>query len=159
VPFLPGDIKIFGSSAGNLGGQPTAEIPDNSLHLLFPPLSRDDLASGKVEYRCFFVKNTTTDKTFFRVTIQVVEPPDGSRNPVETIAIGVDPVKGSPVQQIPNSTTAPEGVTFFENQEVEIGMLGPGEEQAVWIRRTVPAGTPAGGFVRVTLQIKGYALS
>ncbi|MEM2265991.1 MAG: hypothetical protein QW687_04050 [Candidatus Hadarchaeales archaeon] len=152
------DIRVYGSSAGNLGGSPTAEIPDNSLHLLFPPLSQSDLASGKSEYRCVFLKNVSNDKTYFRVTVEVIQPPDGQRNPVEKIYIGVDPQKGSSIQQIPNSSTAPSGVTFFLNVPVEIGMLGPNEVQGIWLKREVPPNTPVGGFVKVTLKISGYSL-
>lgn len=152
------DIRVYGSSAGNLGGSPTAELPDNALHLLFPPLSPTDLSSGRVEHRCVFLKNVSEDKTYFRVTVEVIQPPDGNRNPVERIYLGVDPKKGESIQQIPNSSVAPSGVTFFLNTPVEIGMLGPGEVQGIWIRREVPPNTPTGGFIKVTLRISGYSL-
>ncbi len=158
MPFQTGDIKFFGSSGGNLGGSPTAEIPDNALHLVFPAISNEDLRSGRTEYRCIFIKNTTTDKTFFYVTVELTVPPDGTRSPVETIEIGVDPRRGTPVQQIPNSSVAPDGVVF-SNRPVEVGTLSPQEVQAIWLKRTVPAGTPPGGIIKVTLKVKGFSSS
>lgn len=64
MSVLTTDIKHYKSSNSNsTGGSITAtEILDLSLHNLFDAVSADEAEDGAVEYRKFFVKNTSVDQ-------------------------------------------------------------------------------------------------
>ena len=160
MPYSSGDIKFY-ASAGMLGGGIGNILPDNAMHAVFPPLTAEDLSSGLTDYACIYIKNTTTNKTFYRVRIYIATPPD-SRSKKETISLGLDPQTGSPVQAIPNRTTPPQNVTFFTPLNyatgLEIGVLPPGGAQAIWLRRQVPAGADTATDVSFTLAVEGFSL-
>lgn len=160
MPYQSGDIKFYGS-AGMLGGSIGNILPDNALHAVFQPLTADDLREGITDYACIYIKNTTTNKTFYRVRVYIKTPPDG-RQMKEKIELGLDPQSGSPVQTIPNRTTPPNGVSFSLPLDyatgLEVGTLPPGGTQAIWLRRTVPPNTDAATTVTVVLAVEGFAL-
>lgn len=66
-----------------------------------------------------------------------------------TTSVGISrSVAGGPINneadEIDVSTTLPNGVTFIDAEDTfEIGELKPIDSVAVWVKRTVPAGTPA----------------
>lgn len=160
MPYESGDIWFY-ASAGMLGGGIGNSLPNNALHAILTPLSADDLSKGLTDYACIYIKNTTNNKTFYRVRVYLKTPPD-SRTVKETIEIGLDPKSGSPVQSVPNRTTAPQGVSFSSPTNyasgIEIGVLPPGGEQALWIKRTVPPNCETSADVSFTLAVEGYCL-
>lgn len=162
MPYASGDIKFYASTQ-MLGGDVGNPLPDNALHSVFPPLTSAEIQQGITDYACIYIVNTTQDKTFYRVRVYIQEAPDS--RPVgkkETISMGLDPQGGSPVQSIPNRTTAPQGVSFFTPlnyaQGLEIGTLPPGGKQAIWLKRDVPPGTEGATNVKLTLAVEGYSL-
>lgn len=157
MPYEQGDIWFY-ASEGMLGGNIKDPLPDNSLNAVFPPLGRDELASGWVDYACIYVKNTTTNKTFTSVRIYIQSQPD-SRQRKETISIGLDPQPGAPVQTIPNRNTAPQGVTFSKPSSystgLELGTFSPGDVRAVWIKRELPPNTEPNPDANFVLAVEG----
>jgi len=152
---LPSEVKIY-SSTNMLGGEiTTQEIPDDALHAVFPPIDGATAQEGKIEYACIYLKNVSSD-TLFRVRIYIKSQPD-SRSIKESFAIGFDPQPGSPVQTIDNITTAPSGVNFTtptsEDDAIEIPIFPAGEVRAIWLRRTIPAGTQPTGIAKCVLGI------
>mgnify|MGYP001626227136 CR=1 FL=1 len=153
---LPSEINIRASTQ-MLGGAKGDIIPDNALHAIFPPVSKELAEHGGADYACIFIENASTNATLYNIRIYVFQP-DGGREVKERFEIGLDPASGSPVQTIPNRTTAPQNVTFFDARDyatgVEIGVLPPGGAQALWLKRIIPAGTEATVDTSATLQIE-----
>lgn len=151
------DIKIM-ESTGLLGGAITAvEIADNELHNVFPQVSSDQALIGLVDYACIYVKNghgslTLEDAEVF-INAQTPSPSTKIEMGLGTSAIGTSE------QVIPDSETAPTGVVFTEltgegNSEI-IGNLSPSNYKAIWLKRTVNAGTTALSNDTFSIQIIG----
>lgn len=159
---LPANIAIRASTQ-MLGGAYGDVLPDNALHAIFPPVSKETAERGGTDYACVFIQNTSTNTTLYNVRIYIKQQPDGSRETKEQFQIGLDPKFGSPVQTIPNRTTAPQNVTFYDATDyttaLEIGVLPSGALQAVWIKRIVPAGTEPSVDTYCTLQVECMAVS
>lgn len=163
MPYSQGDIKFYNSTQG-LGGDVKDPLPDNALHSVFPPLTSTEVQAGITDYACIYIVNTTTSKTFYRVRVYIAQPPDSRpSDKKETLSIGLDPQAGSPVQSIPNRTTAPQGVNFYATAlsyatGLEIGTLPPEGKQAIWLKRDVPAGAETVPSVKVVIAVEGYSL-
>lgn len=114
---------------------------------LFDDITAQEAFIGDVEYRCVYVTNVHPTSSFIGVKIWIPEQPVGA----DDLAIGLDPAgvgNGSTTgvaTTIANEDTAPAGVTFSSPSTQGTGLsiigLAAGEGQALWIRRTVPAGT------------------
>ncbi len=152
---LPPEIKIYASTNMLGGAITTQEIPDDGLHAVFPPISGDVAAAGGTEYACIYIKNVSAE-TLFRVKIYIKSQPDTGRTVKESFAIGFDPDVGSPVQSIPNLNTPPSGVQFdtptSADTAIEIPLFPPGAVQALWLKRTIPAGTQPAGVAKCVLS-------
>lgn len=133
-----------GTPAGSLGKYvSTTEITDGSLHNLFDAVSGDENAAEDVEYRCFFVHNSSADSDFVDPVVWLSAEGAGGAD----IAIGVDTTAASAVGsasaqalEVANESTAPVGVTFSapttKGTGLALGTVGFGEVRAIWVRRT-----------------------
>lgn len=178
MPIDSTDIIFRGSVTTSPDGDSTANTDVNtwlgkhvsttpvdlvvSLNNLFDDVTGDESSAGSVEYRCIFVLNNhgTLSLTNTKVWLSS-EVASGA-----TVAIGLDPVgaiaKGSVLAQatdVASETDAPAGVTFSSPTTklagLSIGTLAPGEVQAIWVRRTVPAGTSAMSNDGATIRVEG----
>jgi hypothetical protein len=160
MPIIASEIQY------RLSGGASNTDPDTSLGgvksstsisgTLFDDVSSQEATEGLVEYRCFYVHNNNDTLTLIapKVWIQSNTP-----SATTTVAVGVGTsVQGSTEQTVANEGTAPSGVTFSEPSDFASGVpLGdiPGNgHRAVWVRRTVSAGTAiaADSF---TLRVEG----
>lgn len=112
---------------------------------LFDDVSSAEATAGSVEYRCFYVHNANATLTLIapKVWIQANTP-----SATTTVAIGLgSSVQGGTEQTVVNETTAPNTVTFSEPTNfatgIVLGDIPAAGSRAVWIRRTVNAGTAA----------------
>lgn len=159
---LPSEVVIRASTQ-MLGGAYGDVLPDNALHAIFPPISKEFAEHGGVDYACVFIQNATQDTTLYNVRIYIKKQPDGAREIKERFQIGLDPKFGSPVQTIPNRTTAPENVIFYDAEDyasaLEIGVLPSGALQAIWIKRIVQPNTQPTPDTSCVLQIEFVKVS
>lgn len=148
-------VKLFRSTNGLGGAVTSTEILSATLHNLFDIVSAAESRDGDIEYRCFYIRNTSTVDTFRNVAIQLL-----SDTPSEdtSIAIGLGSAAiGAPEQTIADEGTAPIGISFTADEQVPltIGDIPPNSYKAVWVRRTVEAATAAASSDAATLRITG----
>jgi len=157
---LPSQIAICASTQ-MLGGSVGNPIPDDALNAIFSPIPEDVARNGGVQYACIFLKNVTNTNTLYNIKVWVETQPDGYRSVKETIQLGIEPTVGSPVQTIPNRSTAPQSVEFFDataSNPIEIGNLPPAGVQAIWLKMTIPPGTKPSPDVRAVLRVEFHYL-
>lgn len=128
--------------AASLGGAKSSTAISSTL---FDDVSSAQATSGLVEYRCFYVHNNNGTLTLIapKVWIQTNTP-----SATTTVAIGLGTsAQGGTEQTVVNEGTAPSGVTFTEPSDfaggIALGDIPNGGHRAVWVRRTVNAGTAA----------------
>ncbi|WP_456478124.1 hypothetical protein [Geoglobus ahangari] len=169
MPLSSTDIKFYLSGGSSntdpnlsLGGAiSSTEITDAADNNLFDDVSGDEAANGSVEYRCFYVKNTHASITLQNAVIYIsAETPAGDQLDIGLDPAGVgDGTNTGVATTIADETTAPSGVTFShpldKSSGLAIGNLGPGQCIAVWVRRTVPAGTAAYAANSATFRVEG----
>lgn len=133
------------NSSGNasLGGIKSANAISAAIDALFDTVSGAESAAGDVEYRCVYLHNANaTDPMLGAVVwISANTPLAGS-----TLAIGVGTAAVNGTEQtIANEATAPSGVTFSEPASAGAGLalgdLPAGQHKAIWLRRTITAGS------------------
>lgn len=124
---------------------------------IFDAVASSESAAGSVEYRCVYVRNNNTTLTLSnaRVWLSVVST---NAKATHAIGVGTSAVNGTE-QTVANETTAPSGITFASptviGDAIAIGDLPPTQHRAIWIRRTVPAGTTPSGSDGFTINISG----
>lgn len=123
---------------------------------LFDDVSSAEATAGSVEYRCFYIHNDNATLTLIapKVWIQANTP-----SATTTVAIGLgSSAQGGTEQTVANETTAPSAVSFSEPADfaggISLGDIPAGGHRAVWIRRTVNAGTAAVAD-SFTLRVQG----
>ena len=137
----------------SLGGAKSSNALSGTL---FDDVSSAQAAAGLVEYRCFYVHNNNGTLTLIapKIWIQSNTP-----SATTTVAIGLGTsAQGATEQTVANEGTAPSGVTFSEPADfatgISLGDIPNGGHRAVWVRRTVNAGTAAVAD-SFTLRVQG----
>jgi hypothetical protein len=133
------------NAVGNasLGGAKSANAMSSSIDGLFDFTSGAESAAGDVEYRCVYLNNENGTDTMLGalVWISANTPLAGS---VLAIGVGTAAVNGTE-QTVANESTAPAGVTFSEPASAGAGLalgdLPAGQHKAIWLRRTITAGS------------------
>lgn len=160
MPIIASEIQ-YRLSGGASNSDPNASLggvkSSNSLSgTLFDDVSSAQAAAGLVEYRCFYVHNNNGTLTLIapKVWIQSNTP-----SATTTVAIGLGTsAQGGTEQTVANEGTAPSGVTFSEPADfatgIALGDIPNGGHRAVWVRRTVTAGTAAVAD-SFTLRVQG----
>lgn len=135
------------NSDGNLsiGGAKSANAMSASTDALFDAVSAAQAAAGLIEYRCIYLHNAnaTDTMTAARVWINANTPLAGT-----TLDIGVGAAAVNATETaIANEATAPASVTFSAPSTagtgLALGTIPPGQHRALWLRRTVTAGSGA----------------
>jgi hypothetical protein len=133
------------NSSGNasLGGIKSANAISAAIDALFDTVSGAESAVGDIEYRCVYLHNANAADTMLGavVWISANTPLAGS-----TLAIGVGTAAVNATEPtIANESTAPSGVTFTEpgsaGAGLALGDLPAGQHKAIWLRRTITAGS------------------
>lgn len=134
-----------GNSSGNasLGGVKSSNAASSTVDQLFDAVSAAQAAAGLVEYRCVYLHNAnaTDTMTAARVWISANTPLAGT---TLDIGVGTAAINGTE-QTIANEATAPTGVTFSAPSSagagLALGNIPAGQHIAIWLRRTVTAGS------------------
>jgi hypothetical protein len=156
VFYLSGGASNSSGDA-SLGGVISSNSPSPNINELFDYISAYEAEYSDAEYRCVYVKNTSTTETLYNAKVWISENTPSVYTEVEiglgTSALGVDE------QTVANESTAPIGVTFSipltEATALSIGDMGPSKYKAVWIKRSVTATTTGISADYVVLTFKG----
>lgn len=165
-------LSTVAGTAGNQNAQPdvnaslgkyisTTEIVEADVHNLFDIITAAENVASDVEYRCFFVHNSHATLTWTLAKLWLLSEVSGGA----VMALGLDPAGvtnlGSASAQaatIANESTAPAGVSFTtpttEGSALSIGDVGPGQVQAIWVRRTAQNNAAISGDGG-TLKLRG----
>jgi hypothetical protein len=152
MSIIAGDFitRLSGGAAnasGNaaLGGVKSANAMSSSVDALFDAVAAAEAAAGSIEYRCVYLHNAnaTLDMTTAVVYVSANTPLAGT---TLDIGVGTAAINGTE-QTIANETTAPTGVAFSApttaGTGLALGTIPAGQHKAVWMRRTVTAGSGA----------------
>lgn len=160
MPILTTDI-IYRLSGGAANSTPAASLGGAKSSAAMPADLFDDVSSaeasaGDVEYRCIYIHNNHGSLTLQapRIFIQANTP-----SATTTVAIGLGTsAQGGTEQTVADESTAPAGVSFSEPADfaagIALGDIPPGGHRAVWVRRTITAGTAAAND-SFTLRVTG----
>lgn len=160
MPIITGDFvtRLSGgaaNSSGNasLGGAKSANAISGSIDALFDAVSAAEASAGDVEYRCVYLHNNSGADTMTnaRVWISANTPLAGTDL---AIGVGTSAVNGTE-QTIADEQTAPSGVSFSSPSTagtgLALGTIPPGQHRAIWLRRTVTAGSGSSANDTATL--------
>lgn len=160
MPVAPTDLQFRlsgggsnSSAAASLGGAISATAVPAAL---FDDVGGDEAAAGRVEYRCWYIRNNHATLTAIGVKVWLsANTPEADT----TIDIGLGSAAISATEQaVANETAAPAGVTFSaaanEGAALSIGDLAPGAHKAIWERRTVSAGAAGVNGTSYTRRVK-----
>lgn len=161
MAILPSEIKFYYSASPtlSLGGAISATELTSNVHNLFDKVSSAEAASGDIEYRCFYIKNTNATLTLEGVKLWISIDNSGADSDIE-LALDNCGINGT-ASIIANETTAPtQIVSAFsahasEDTSISIGNLAAGQHQAVWVKRIIYAGAQSVNNANVTLIVKG----
>lgn len=152
MPIIAADfsLRLSGGAANAdanaaLGGAKSTTVVSTGVDGLFDAVAAADALAGDIEYRCIYLHNANGADTMTaaRVWIAANTPLAGT-----TLAIGVGTSAVNATEQtVANENAAPAGVAFTEPASAAAGLaLGNipfGQHRAVWLRRTVTAGSGA----------------
>lgn len=131
-----------GAAAASLGGAKSSTAMPSGI---FDDVSSAEATAGDVEYRCVYIHNNHGTLTLVspKVWLQANTP-----SATTTVAIGLGTsAQGETEQTVADEQTAPSGVTFSEPADyaggIALGDIPAGGSRALWLRRTVTAGTAA----------------
>lgn len=144
------DIKFYESanagsdSKGNLGGAITITEVSTTVNQFFDLISPAEAVAGMTDYRCFYIKNTSTTNDLLNGTVTISGTPSDANT---KISIGLVEVNTT-AQAITNELTVPSGITFVEQGDVSLPLtmsanLVQGQHVAVWVKREVSSGVGA----------------
>ncbi len=144
----------------SLGGvRSTTEIVAATLNNLFDDTTRVEIINGRIEYRCFYIKNESGGDFMRARFINLVIPPAVESE--FSFAIN-DP--GVVAEQLPTEDQTPAGLTFFKFRdfralEVALGLIDDTKEIAIWIKRKVLAGSDVVKMVDFDIDGQDNALA
>lgn len=133
------------NAVGNasLGGAKSSELMPTTLGGLFDAVAAGEATAGSVEYRCVYLHNANATDEMTSAIVWIAEntPLAGT-----TLAIGVGSAAINGTEQtVADEDTAPADVTFSEPANaaagLAIGSIPAGQHKAIWLRRTVTAGS------------------
>lgn len=129
--------------AASLGGvKSSVEVVPAQL---FDTVSSAESTAGSTEFRCIYVENmhATLTMSSTKLWLSANTP---SADTAITVGLGSSALNGTE-QTVANASTAPADVTFSAAANsaaaIELGSIPAGQKRAVWLRRTVVAGTAA----------------
>lgn len=131
------------SNNASLGGARSTSTEATTA--IFDDVSSGESTAGDVEYRCIYVRNSHGTLTYENAVLHIQANTPSATTTVE-IGVGTSAVNGTE-QTVADESTAPSGVTFSAPSSfgaaLALGNIPAGQHKAVWLRRTVDAGTVA----------------
>lgn len=159
------DLKFY-LSGGAANSDPNAslggvissvEITSASLHNLFDRVSGAESASGDVEYRGFYFKNTHGTLTLSDVFAWFVSNTPSSDTDL-AIALAAEGVNAQ-METLANESTAPATVSFSapssKGTGLSMGNIAAGQYYGIWARRTVGAAAAAYSDDNAVIRVEG----
>lgn len=125
------------SIGGAISNTPVVGILNN----LFPDVTSSEASSGKTDYRCIYLRNTSISDSLYLSEVYVSSQISGA----SYIQIGTLPV-GTLAPLLAVDTMAPSGVAFSDtsvNQKISVGTIPPQSSVPIWIKRQTD---PSTGF-------------
>ncbi len=153
MPIVAGDIEYrLSGGAGNtdsnasLGGViSTTAVVAATVENMFANVGSAEATAGSVKYRCRYVQNNHGSLTW-QTVVHWIATQTSSATTSYDVGLGTSGVNGVE-QTVANEDTAPSAVTFTapanKGSGLAIGDVPFGEHMALWVRRTVNAGSPA----------------
>lgn len=169
MPIASSDIKyrLSGGAANadpnaSLGGAKSSEeVVDNTDNNLFDDVSGAEHTAGDVEYRCIYVHNNHGSLTLQNAVVWIQSDTSGADSDL-SIAVGTAAVNGTE-QTIADESTEPSGVSWSDAAVsratgLALGNIPAGQHKAVWLRRTVSAGSTPQAADTCAIQAGGDTL-
>jgi hypothetical protein len=161
------DYRLSGGAANadpnaSLGGaKSSTEVADNIDNNLFDDVSGAEHTAGEVTYRCIYVHNNHGTITLTGALAWIQSDTSGADSDI-SIAVGTAAVNGTE-QTIADEDTAPSGVSWSDAATsratgLALGDLPAGQHKAVWIRRTISAGSTPQAADTCSVQAGGDTL-
>jgi len=150
MPVITADFtgRLSGGASnavGNasLGGVKSSNASPTTVDGLFDAVSAAQAVAGLVEYRCIYLHNASGADTMIAARAWVISNTPLAGTTLD-IGVGTSAVNGTE-QTIANEATAPVGVTFSAPAAAASGLalgdIPAGQHRALWLRRTVTAGS------------------
>lgn len=153
MAIVAGDIKyrLSGGAANadpnaSLGGaKSSVEVTDNVDNNLFDDVSGAEHTAGDVEYRCIYIHNGHGSLTLLNAVAWIDTDTIGADSDI-SIAVGTAAINAQEQGPVANEGTAPSGVSWSDAAVsratgLALGDIPFGQHKAVWIRRTISAGS------------------
>lgn len=129
----------------------TAVSTTSLLHNIFDQVSGDESADGDTEYRVIYIRNNHASLSAQNVKVYL------SANPNDDIELGVNEAANTNAQSLSNESTAPSGVTFANRTsaaKLDMGNIPHTQFRALYLKRTIAAGTAADDDAEFTIEIQ-----
>jgi hypothetical protein len=169
MPIASGDIhyRLSGGASNtdvnaSLGGaKSSTAVVDNVDNNLFDDVSGAEHTAGDVEYRAIYIHNNHGSLELTNAVVWIQSDTTGADSDI-SIAVGTAAINGTE-QTIANESTAPSGVTWSDAAVsratgLALGNLPAGQHKAVWIRRTITAGSTPQAADTCSVQAGGDTL-
>ncbi len=163
------DIKYrLSGGSGNtdpnaaLGGvKSSTAITDNTDNNLFDDVTGNEHTAGDIEYRCIYIHNNHGSLTLTSAVVWIQSDTTGADSDI-SIGVGTAAVNGTE-QTVADESTAPSGVSFSDAATsraagLALGDIPFGQHKAVWIRRTITAGSTPQSADTAQIQAGGDTL-
>lgn len=160
--FLSGGSGNTDPNASLGGARSTStEVTDNVDNNLFDDVTGAEHTAGDVEYRCIYIRNSHGSLTLTSPVVWIQSDTSGADSDI-SIAVGTAAVNGTE-QTVANESTAPSGVTWSDAAVsratgLSLGDLPSTQHKAVWIRRTITAGSTPQAADTCAVQAGGDTL-
>lgn len=167
--IVAADIKyrLSGGAANSdvnaaLGGaKSSVDLVDNTDNNLFDDVTGAQHTAGHIDYRCIYIHNGHGSLTLTGAVVWIASDTTGSESDL-SIAVGTAAVNGTE-QTVGNETTAPSGVSWSDAAVsratgLALGDLPFGQHKAVWLRRTITAGSTPQAVDTCSIQAGGDTL-
>lgn len=160
-------LRLSGGAANSdpnasLGGaKSSTQLTDNTKDNLFDDVQSAEHTAGDIEYRCVYCHNNHGSITLTNAVAWIAADTSGADTDL-SIAVGTAAVNGTE-QTIANEGTAPTGVTWSDAAVsratgLALGDIPAGQHKAVWLRRTVTAGSTPQANDTAQVQFGGDTL-
>jgi hypothetical protein len=169
MPIAASDIqyRLSGGAANSdpnasLGGaKSSVQITDNTDNNLFDDVTGAEHTAGDVEYRAIYIHNNHGSLTLTSAVVWIASDTSGVDSDL-SIAVGTAAINGTE-QTVANESTAPTGVTWSDAAVsratgLALGDIPAGQHKAVWLRRTITAGSTPQAADTAQIQAGGDTL-
>lgn len=174
MPIASSDIDYHHSGAASLnaaqedpnaslgGYRASTQLTNNVDNNLFDDVTGAEHTAGDVEYRCIYIRNAHATLTLTSAVVWIQSDTSGADSDI-SIAVGTAAINGKEQGPLANESTAPEGVTWSDAATsratgLSLGDIPAEQHKAVWIRRTISAGSTPQAADTCSVQAGGDTL-